>query len=592
MKSQRLSFLTSFFLLLALTLSPIPLSAQEGEPPPTTGEETAEESAETVDRSVPPEHASARATMQTFIESFYGTAKEFGVDPMERAAATLDLSEFAERVREGRGETLAIKLKNVLDRIEVIDFESIPDDPEGDPYSIKVPGGGRITIAPDEYGEWLFTPQTVAKIDDYFQQVQSREVVEGIEEEAPQPLPLVIRSLMPESLRQGSFLLEYWQWLGLFVLALIGVVIDKLVTTLLEKGVTSRLGERLGALDPTELKSALRPAGLLAGALFWWLLGIRLLDLPIFVYDVLDVALRFIVATTLVWVLYRTVDLIAVVLEDRAAKSANKFDDLLVPLVRKSLKLFVIAFGLVFIAQAMGHNIATLLAGLGIGGVAIALAAQDLVKNLFGSLMVIVDRPFQVGDWVYIGGTEGTVEEVGFRSTRIRTFYNSVITLPNANLINTAVDNYGARRYRRWSTHLSLPYSTSADKIEAFCEGVRELIRRHSYTRKDAFEVHLNKFGPHSLEVMLYVFFEVPDWSTELRERHRLALDILRLASELGVEFAFPTQSLYLQRPGPGSEPPQTDDFAQVVEKAHRAGRERAEALAAGSVKGQVPPPA
>ena len=132
------------------------------------------------------------------------------------------------------------------------------------------------------------------------------------------------------------------------------------------------------------------------------------------------------------------------------------------------------------------------------------------------------------------------------------------------------IDNYGRRKYRRWTTHLTIGYDTSPDVIEAFCEGVRELIRVHPYTRKDYYQVWLHHFGAHSLDVLVYLFFECPDWNTELRERHRMMLDIIRLADRLNVEFAYPTQSLKLSRESaadrPILEPPSggADDQAQA----------------------------
>ncbi|HSL84382.1 MAG TPA: mechanosensitive ion channel domain-containing protein, partial [Thermoanaerobaculia bacterium] len=141
-----------------------------------------------------------------------------------------------------------------------------------------------------------------------------------------------------------------------------------------------------------------------------------------------------------------------------------------------------------------------------------------------------------------------------FRSIRIRTFYNSLVTLPNSNLISSSVDNYGARRVRRWSTKLGIAYDTPPAKIEAFCEGIRELIRQHPATWKDSFQVWFNSFGESALEVLLYVFFEVPDWGAELAARHRLGLDILRLGEALGVEFAFPTRTVWLHRVEAGTE--------------------------------------
>jgi MscS family membrane protein len=285
------------------------------------------------------------------------------------------------------------------------------------------------------------------------------------------------------------------------------------------------------------------------------------------------------------------VDIAAIIVGQKAAASESKLDDLLVPLVRKTLKVFVAAFGLVFIAGNLDIDVSSLLAGLGLGGLAFALAAQDTVKNLFGSLTILVDRPFAVGDWVLIDNVEGTVEEVGIRSTRVRTFYNSQITVPNANLISANVDNFGARQYRRWKATLGLTYDTAPDKIEAFCEGMRELVRHHPYTRKDYFEIHFNNFGGASLDILLYVFFETPDWSTELRERHRLGLDILRLAEQLGVEFAFPTQTLHIKQGSAPLQPPEMEGYEQKAESSRAHGRETARELLDSSLGGRIPPP-
>jgi MscS family membrane protein len=190
-----------------------------------------------------------------------------------------------------------------------------------------------------------------------------------------------------------------------------------------------------------------------------------------------------------------------------------------------------------------------------------------------------------------VGDVDGTVEEVGFRSTRIRTFYNSLITLPNANLISAHVDNYGARRYRRWKTHLGVAYDTPPEKVDAICEGIRELVRCHPYTRKDYFHVYLNQFGAHSLDILLYVFFETPDWATELRERHRLGVDILRLAKNLGVEIAFPTQTLFLKRGSETSPEPPDEEFRKTLASARHQAREDARRLVDAALGGEIPPP-
>jgi MscS family membrane protein len=161
--------------------------------------------------------------------------------------------------------------------------------------------------------------------------------------------------------------------------------------------------------------------------------------------------------------------------------------------------------------------------------------------------MILFDRPFQVGDWIIVGVAEGTVEEIGFRSTRLRTFYNSVISIPNSELMNAKVDNMGRRQYRRLRTTLRLTYDTPPAKLKAFVDGIKEIILKHPQTRKDYFHVVFNDYGPSSLDVMLYMFFEVPDWTEELLAREQVLTDILTLAESIGVSFAFPTQTLHIE---------------------------------------------
>ena len=212
-------------------------------------------------------------------------------------------------------------------------------------------------------------------------------------------------------------------------------------------------------------------------------------------------------------------------------------------------------------------------AGLGIGGVAVALAAQDSIKNLLGGATILADKPFQVGDWVVIGQYEGTVEQVGFRSTRIRTFADSLITMPNARITDTEVNNMGRRSWRRYSTTLGLAYYTDPDRIQAFVEGVRAIVLANPKMRHDYYIVEFITFADSSLNIMVYTFIEAADWNEEMRTRHIFNLDILRLAERLAVDFAFPTQTLHVaETPGRSQQlPPQrsrdelgatVDDFA------------------------------
>ena len=279
---------------------------------------------------------------------------------------------------------------------------------------------------------------------------------------------------------------------------------------------------------------------------------------------------------------------------DKAQATQSKLDDALVPLLTKTVKVFVTVMGIIFIAENLDVDVTSLLAGLGLGGLAFALAAKDVAGNLFGSVTVLLDQTFHVGDWVVIGDVEGTVEKIGFRSTRIRTFYNSVVSVPNSGLITTSVDNMGKREFRRLSCKLSIAYDTPPDRIDAFCEGVREIVRLHPYMRKDSFHVYLNELGAASLNILVYVFWKTPDWATELRERHRFLLDCLRLAKRLGVEYAFPTQTLHMIEAQAGPPPAESGEFTPLSSEreAKRRGLEEARAIVRETTGlDNVPPP-
>jgi MscS family membrane protein len=361
---------------------------------------------------------------------------------------------------------------------------------------------------------------------------------------------------IPEALKSGEFFgLKYWQWLGLLLLIFLGLVADYGVRVMFRPLIRRAVRRVQSGVDEQRLKDAVRALGLFTGAVVWLLL-VKYLILSGTVREVATAAVGVYAVFTGTLAGWRFTDLAADVLMYMAKRTQAKYDDVLVPLLRKTIKVFIVAFGVIYGAQNLNINIVPLITGLGIGGLAFAFAAKDTIENFFGSIAVILDRPFEVGDWVLIGDVEGTVEELGFRSTRIRTFYNSQVTVPNAALVRANVDNYGRRTYRRWKTYIGVQYDTTPEQLLAFTEGIRELVRLHPYTRKDFYQVWCNDFADSSLNILLYVFFRVPDWATELRERERLFVDIVRLADHLGVQFAFPTRTVHLYREEPAPHQP------------------------------------
>lgn len=291
------------------------------------------------------------------------------------------------------------------------------------------------------------------------------------------------------------------------------------------------------------------------------LVGFPMLDFDPEIENVVNQIASLVAAVGVLQVAYRAIDIFMDVLARRATQTESKLDDSLVPLLRTAVRLFVTFVGLLFVLQNLDINVSSLIAGLGLGGLAIALAAQDTVRNLLGGVTIFADKPFEVGDWVVVDGVEGTVEAVGFRSTRVRTFYNSLISVPNGNLMDSGIDNMGQRRWRRYKTTLGVAYHTKPDQLQAFVEGIRAIIQANPGMRQDYYIVEFHGFGATSLDILVYCFIDAEDWNEELRTRHVLNLDIMRLAESLQVEFAFPTQTLHIARmPGQAEELPEIPD--------------------------------
>ncbi len=492
----------------------------------------------------PEQFASAKLVMLTYMEAITSgnTAR------LPEAVACFDLTQVEAVDRPIIGPRRARQLLDILDRTWKVDYEEVESDPGAEQWRKPLSRDGKIygtlVISRQADDSWRFDAAFVAQIPGIWKQVAPFSTL-GSLKGADQDLAMRIRRLVPERLQRVGFLLEHWQWLGLLALILSGVVLDKALVVLGCVAARRLIREEDTGVNEELRALAIRPLGVVAmAALFWF--GVYWLDLPPRVNGILATVAVFFMAFALVQGLYRLVDVVCVWLLKAAQRTESKMDDLLVPLVRKTLKIFVVVFGIVFVAGQLGIDVTSMLLGLGIGGVAFAFAAKDTVENFFGSITVLLDRPFMIGDWVVVEGVEGTVEEVGFRSTRIRTFHNSLVTVPNAAFIRAKVDNYGKRLKRRIKCFISVTYDTPPAKIEAFCEGIRELVLRHPYTAKDFYHVYLNQFAASSLDILLYVFVKTPDWATELRERERLLLDIVRLSKHLGVEFAYPTQTLHV----------------------------------------------
>jgi len=548
--------------------------------------------------------ASPRATMRTFIEGMNrgGNGGEADV------TATLDLSSIPDAAQKEQAKRSAELLKEILDRFPLVLYQTIPDAMQiGDEetYTYRLEEDVNLVLHkirsnnPVER-EWKFSPETISELQALYDSVYDRELLVEHDSNRPLSASLRIQNWLNDNypiLRNKVFLVEHWQWIGLFAVIFSGLAASRLFSVALVF-VLGRAFRR----DNLELddeakgraKDFARPVRLMFMAWMWWI-GLGFLSMDPEAYAILKAAAVTITYGGAIWAGWTLIGLIGTYLWARAERTHNKFDDLVVPLVLRTLKVFVVVIGALAIAYEVAEDsFDQVLAGLGLGGLAFALAAKDTIANLFGSVMIIADRPFEIGDWIQVNDIDGSVESVGIRSTRVRTFYNSVVTIPNSELTNAVIDNYGKRKYRRIKQTLGLTYDTTPEMIDAFCEGVRQLIEEHPYTRKDYYHVYLNEFSAYSLDVMLYCFVQTPEWGTELRERHRLFSDILRLADKLGVEFAFPTETEHVRTVATEKA------HAEAMEKkspkstfdAKRLGRKHAVGIVEDTLgRGMKPPP-
>lgn len=519
---------------------------------------------------------SARAAAKTFLDNLQPDdwSPERAVRCFEQPEG-ISAAELAERVA---------RFKKVLDHRGLwVKVDGLPDqadfkDGEGR-HKVQLVNGLNEAYLVRTGTRWVFPSAVVQRIPKLYNATFS-----GWIEAAIQALPPMFRTQV--------FGYALWQPVGLAVLLLLCFFVSRLTRVIVRSRVTKLIG-RMGLESVNEVVAhAARPLGTLA-ACGVFALALPELRLPISPARLLGVGARVLAAVAAVVLAYRLVDLVVARLAARAGQSESRTDDQLVVLLRKLLRVIVVAVGIVFILQNLHIDVTSLIAGLGIGGLALALAAKDTAANLFGSITVLVDRPFLVGDAINAAGVEGTVVEIGLRSTRVRSYEDTEVSIPNAKLANSNIENLSRRTYRRYKVTLGLTYDSTPDQIRAFVEGVRAIIAAQPKTRKDAYEVHFTGYGAASLDILLQTHFLVASASEMHIAKQQLLLEIMRLANEVGVEFAFPTQTIHMA--GEPAAAPEAEALKAAVDAYGPDGaRSQPEPtpLTVGYLPGHVKPPA
>jgi MscS family membrane protein len=252
---------------------------------------------------------------------------------------------------------------------------------------------------------------------------------------------------------------------------------------------------------------------------------------------------------SLTWILLRLTDFLGLVMMYRASLTESKSDDQLVPFVKESIKVILVIFSVFFMLGAIFKlNIASLIAGLGIGGLAIALAAKESLENLLGSFTIFLDRPFIIGDLIRIGGIEGHVEKIGFRSTRIRTLEKSFVTVPNKKLVDSELDNLSLRIQRRAKFTIGLTYDTKASQFKKIIADIQAFVAKHPHVLPNETRVRLFEFDSSSLNIMVLYFVDTLEYDVYLDVREEINYKIMEIVESHGAVFAYPTTTVIMKK--------------------------------------------
>ena len=352
-------------------------------------------------------------------------------------------------------------------------------------------------------------------------------------------------------LEEVWFILPNWKWLGIFAAFILGFFLllgSRAVFLKLKKKMQGRVSQE--SFFFFFLKQNLhRPLSWIVMTGFW-LAAWQSLDLPPKFEKTLSVFSDAFLSFFLIVLTYMAAEAIGRKMDVVVRKTQNGMNDQLAPFATKTLKIVVIILGSLLTLQNFGVNVVSLLAGLGLGGLALALAAQDTVANVFGSITIIMDRPFQVGDSVKVGDTEGVIEELGFRSTRIRTGYKSLISIPNSIMAKEKIDNLSARPNRRFRHVITLSYDTPTAKIQNFIGQIKTHIEQKHEVEPGSVTVNLQSFAESSLNVLMVCFLNVTV-DEEPKVQEQILFEILKVAENLKIEFAFPTRTVHHVLPQP-----------------------------------------
>lgn len=348
---------------------------------------------------------------------------------------------------------------------------------------------------------------------------------------------------------------EWWGWVALLGCIFLGVIAGRVTSGFMRK-TADRAQGRGAVAAATVVRSAATPASLFLITV-GISVGLGFIDLQPVASSLRNKVLTFLYVLAVAWFLFNLVDLIDIWVRNLATRTKSHIDDQLAPLIRKTLRIFlVILVGLYTAQNIFNQDVTAWLTGLGIAGLAVSLAAQDSLRNLFGSITILLDKPFEVGDRIVFDGFDGPVEEIGFRSTRMRNFDGELITVPNSKFIEGSVRNVTKRPTIRRVMDVSVEYGTSPELMRQAVEAIRKILDEPEIRLKLDWEktpprVHFNEMKADNLNIRVSYWFSNPaDWWGFNDLAQHVNLRVMEELTAIGVPFAFPTQTMVLTNDG------------------------------------------
>ncbi|NRA62864.1 MAG: mechanosensitive ion channel family protein [Pseudobacteriovorax sp.] len=477
--------------------------------------------------------------------SVLGFISAVDMDDYEKAVEYLDLRGLGGRNKDKLGEDLARKLKFILDRVPEFDEMSLANIPKGlagdglsesrDLVVVVNKNGEKYSIFLDRmWGKktqvWKFSRSTIRQLDQMHRLYDHGK----------------LRKFLPPFLFEQQFLtLQLWQWLFLLLFAPIALVMARFTAhriILILPRIFSLTEDDPGRKRLPRLQT---PIFLFMSSFLFFLLSL-FLNLTLAAKEILNASLGTIIVVGMTWLLLRSVDVFIQIFSYRLEKKGLYTASSMVPLGGRFVKILLLVITLLALLHVYSVNITALLAGLGVGGIAVALAAQKSLENLFSGIALITDQPVRVGDICQFNGQLGKVEDIGLRSTRIRTMNRSVLTVPNREFSQMTLENLSKRDKMKFECDIGVRYETSADQLRYLLGEMRKLLISHPMVlHDDRLRVRFSRFGDYSLDINVFCHIGTVRWYDYLAIREDLLLRMMECIEEAGASFAFPSRTVY-----------------------------------------------